>query len=88
MRSASWSPHTCTHSPQPLHKSETKMENSPPAARGLLLERAEDGGDVRVGQRELVDDPGELGLGFFGQFWQGADLLADDVLERDVCPVP
>ena len=31
MRSASWSPQTCTHSPQPLQRSETKMENRPPA---------------------------------------------------------
>ena len=31
MRSASWSPQTCTHSPHPLHRSDTKIENRPPS---------------------------------------------------------
>ena len=30
MRSASWSPQTWTHSPQPLQRSDTKIEKRPP----------------------------------------------------------
>ena len=31
MTSAPWSPHCSTHSPHPLQRSETKMENTPPS---------------------------------------------------------
>ena len=30
MRSAWWSPHSVTHSPQPLQRSDTKIEKMPP----------------------------------------------------------
>ena len=36
--SASWSPHSVTHSPHPLQRSETKIEKMPPAP-GVFFSR-------------------------------------------------
>ena len=48
----------------------------------LFLDTAEDGGDVVVGQRQLVDDIGELATRLFGNGGELGDLRAKDVLER------
>ena len=63
---------------------EVADENGEDAAvaGALFLDAAEDGGDVVVGQRQLIDDLGELAARLLGNRGELIHLGAEDVLER------
>ena len=77
--SAMWSPQAVTQAAQPLHRSLTKMEKMPPEPGALALRRREDGVDLLISHRHLVNDRVELRLGF-GR--EAVDRLGDFANDR------
>ena len=71
-----------TQAAQPLQRSLTKMEKMPPDAGRLALRRREDGVDLLIGHRHLVDDGVELRLGFGGEAVDGLGHFANDLRQR------
>ena len=57
------------------------MENKPPLPGVFASSERKIAGHVVVGERQLGDDAGELGLGLVADGRERVDFVADDVLE-------